>query len=83
MILIIEKRQVTSLRDDFVCYIGDRFMFYNHSLQSINLSRVRTIGTSFMFDNESLQSINLPRVRTIGAWFMYSNKNIKKSQFIK
>ena len=56
--------------------IGDRFLYYNHSLTHINLPNVQTIGNCFLGENQSLTHIDLPKVQTIGHDFLFHNQSL-------
>ena len=48
--------------------IDNEFLFYNESLEIIDLPNVETIGTEFLSWNKSLNKIDLPKVKSIGDW---------------
>ena len=56
--------------------IGNRFLYYNHSLTHINLPNVQTIGNCFLGENQSLTHIDLPKVQTIGHDFLFHNQSL-------
>ena len=67
---------ITSFEDEKIEEIGDSFLAYNTSMESINLSNVKKIGAYFLYDNTCMKKMNLEKVERIGNDFLYSNNSL-------
>ena len=73
IITLDKNNRIIALKNDKVENIGNRFLFNNKSLTSIELPNVTSIGNSFLYHNSSLISIELPNVRSIDYDFLFQN----------
>ena len=57
---------------------GDNFLYWNISLQELNLPLLQECGLDFLFNNEKLQELNLPQLRECGYNFLYWNNSLQE-----
>ncbi len=57
---------------------GDNFLYYNDSLQELNLPNLKACGDWFLFYNESLQKLDLPNLQSCGNYFLHYNESLQE-----
>jgi len=57
--------------------IGNSFLRYNITLNSISLPNVEEIGDGFLYQNLNLKSISFPNVKKIDDYFIASNRDLE------
>lgn len=75
-ISVDKQSRITYFEDEKIEEIGDNFLAYNTSMESINLSNVKKIGAYFLYDNTFMKKMNLDRVIEIGDSFLFKNNSL-------
>ncbi len=57
--------------------VGNDFLPYNESLESLELQSLTTVGNEFLYNNESLKSLELQSLTTVGDGFLYYNESLE------
>ena len=57
---------------------GDNFLYYNDSLQELDLPNLQSCGNDFLYHNESLQELDFPNLQSCGNDFLCYNKSIQE-----
>ena len=77
-IKIDNKNQIIEYQNNNIKRIGANFLYYNESLEHLELSNVIIIENSFLYSNKSLDNLELPNVLKIGETFLYHNESLKQ-----
>ena len=79
--IIIEldkQNRIVKYKNNNIKRCGDNFIYYNESLQELNLPNLERCGHSFLYSNESLQELNLPNLKQCGDSFLYNNESLQE-----
>lgn len=60
----------------YVKKIGDGFLYYNQSLQKLDLPNLEECGELFLPSNLVLSELNLPKLTKCGSLFLIKNKSL-------
>ena len=70
--------KIMSLKMDKIYDIGDKFLYYNTSLQKFTAENLTEVGDYFLCCNTSLQELYLPNLTKVGDWFLNDNTSLQK-----
>ena len=57
---------------------GYDFLYWNKSLQELNLPNLQSCGNYFLYHNGSLRELNLPNLQSCGSAFLYWNESLQE-----
>ena len=78
IIVINNKNQIKSYKNDQITHIGDNFLYRTLNVEKIDLPNVTDINSYFLQNNIILKEINIPQCTKIGACFLFANKVLPK-----
>ena len=79
--IIIEldkQNRIVKYKNNNIKQCEGSFLYYNRSLQELNLPNLEQCGDDFLYDNESLQKLNLPNLEQCEYGFLKYNKSLQK-----
>lgn len=79
--IIIEldkQNRIVKYKNNNIKRCEDNFIYYNESLQELNLPNLERCGHSFLYSNESLQELNLLNLKQCGDSFLYNNESLQE-----
>ncbi len=72
-----KRNRIIGYKNNNLKYIGNNFLFYNETIEYLELPNVKSILDDFLYHNEVLESLSLPQVLYIGDDFLNYNKALK------
>ncbi len=72
-----EKNQMIGLNNPNVEEIGDDFLYFNESLKTLSMAKLKKVKGDFMYDNIELETVDLPILEETGNYFLRCNKGLK------
>ena len=79
--IIIEldkQNRIVKYKNNNIKRCDDDFLYFNESLQELNLPNLKRCGDNFIYYNESLQELNLPNLEQCGDNFLNDNRLLQK-----
>lgn len=76
IITLNDKNQIIAYQNNTITEVGDMFLYYDTTLETIYLENVKYIGNRFLAGNENLKFMNLPVLEEIGDYFLYNNNTL-------
>ena len=79
--IIIEldkQNRIVKYKNNNIKRCDDYFLYFNESLQELNLPNLERCGDNFIYYNKSLQELNLPRLERCGDSFLISNESLQE-----
>jgi len=76
-IILDSSGRMISYENQYLQGCGDRFLYYNKTLQKINLSNLLRCGDSFIAQNENLRELSLPKLKKCGVCFLFNNRSLQ------
>ena len=75
-IVVDKTNRIISYANNYVEYIGDRFLEHNTTLENLEMNKVKEIGNKFCYRNMNAKSISLNGVEKIGNNFFVNNMSL-------
>ena len=79
--IIIEldkQNRIVKYKNNNIKRCDDDFLYFNESLQELNLPNLEQCGDSFLYNNGSLQELNLPNLEQCGDSFIYYYESLQE-----
>ncbi len=79
--IIIEldkQNRIVKYKNNNIKRCDDDFLYFNESLQELNLPNLERCGDNFIYYNKSLQELNLPSLERCGDSFLISNESLQE-----
>ena len=70
--------RIIKYENNYLKECGYNFLYWNISLQELNLPQLRECGYNFLYWNISLQELNLPKLQRCGDNFLRWNKKLQE-----
>ena len=77
-IILDNSGRIISYENQYLQGCGNRFLYYNKTIQKLNLPNLLGCGDSFIRRNENLRELSLPKLQKCGAYFLYWNRIIHR-----
>ena len=78
IIKVDDLGRIKKYENNYLQECGACFLYYNESIQELNLPQLQSCRDSFLCCNESIQKLNLPQLKSCGPDFLYYNHNRKE-----